>query len=187
MELLQQPFSSSDRIRENIFLSALSTLYSQKPDLNSRRDSVDQLLGKYLPSPTIFAHSFSLESSRADASVALLEMIFRRWKDVLGQNRANEEAYFAWSCWLLRSGQPKKAVAVMNGLLQQLQGDPKAAAEMRWQKILDGDDDIENDSDTLGEDGNESGEAIDAEADESMSDAASLDGYESNEDIFINS
>ena len=180
LELLQQPFSSSDRIHENIFLSALSTLYSQQPDLNSRRDSVDQLLGKYLPPPTIFAHSFSLESSRADASVALLEMIFRRWKDVPGQSRAHEEAYFAWSCWLLRSGQPKKAVAVMNGLLQQLRGDPKAAAEMRWKKILDGDDDIENDSDTLGEDGNDSGEAIDVEADESMSDDASLDGYESN-------
>ena len=187
MELLQHPFSSSYRIHENIFLSALSTLYSQKPDLDSRRDSVDQLLGKYLPPPTIFAHSFLLESSRPDASVALLEAIFRRWKDVPGQNCAHEEAYFAWSSWLLRSGQPKKALAVMNGLLQQLHGDPKAAAETRWKKFLDGDDDIGNDSDTLGKDENDSEEAIDAEADESMSDAASIDGYGLDEDIFTGS
>ena len=75
----------------------------------------------------------------------------------------------------------------MNGLFQQLHGNPKVAAEMRWKKILDGDDDIDNNSDTLGEYGNDSEVAIDAEADESMSDDASLDGYESNEDISIDS
>jgi len=185
LELLQQPFSSSDHIHENIFLSALSTLYLQQPDLSSRRDSVDQLLGKYLPPPAVFAHSFSLECSRPDASVALLEMIFRRWKDVPGQSRAHEEAYFAWSGWLLRSGQPKKALDVMNGLLQQLHGDAKAAAETRWRKFLDGDEGIGNDGETLEEEGHDSEEAIDDEADESMSDATPLDGYESNEGISI--
>jgi hypothetical protein len=113
-------------------------------------------------------------------------MIFRRWKDVPGQScAAHEEAYFAWSGWLLRSGQPKKALTVMNGLLQHLHGDPKAAAEMRWRKILDGDDDIGNGGEALEEDESDSGEVIDAEADESMSDAASPDGYEPNEDIII--
>ena len=185
LELLQQPFPSSDRIYENIFLSALSTLYSQNPDLNSRRDAVVRLFGKYLLLPTIFAHSFSLESSRSDASAALLEAIFRGWKDVPGQSNTHEDAYFAWSGWLLRSGQPKKAVAVMNGLLQQLHGDRKATAEMRWKKILDGDGDAWNDEQALEEEGNDLGVAIDAEADKSMSDAASLDGYESGEDILI--
>ena len=112
-------------------------------------------------------------------------MIFRRWKDVPGQNCAHEEAYFAWSGWLLRAGQPKKALAVMNGLLQQLHGDPKAAAETRWKKVLDGDGDIGNDGDTLRIDESDSEEDLDAEADEPMSDVVSVDGYESNEDISI--
>jgi hypothetical protein len=112
-------------------------------------------------------------------------MIFRRWKDVPRQNCAHEEAYFAWSGWLLRAGQPKKALTVMNGLLQQLHGDPKAAAEARWKNILDGDDDIEDEGDTLSKNETDSEEAVDAEVDESMSDVASLGGYESNEDISI--
>lgn len=185
LELLQQPFSSSDRIHESIFLSALSTLYSQNPDLDSRQDSTNRLLGTYLPPPTVFAHSFSLESSRPDNSAALLETIFRGWKDASGQNNAQDEAYFAWSGWLLRAGQSKKALAVMNGLTRQLHGERKAAAEMKWRKILDGNEDIGDDSKTLEEGGDGSGVAIDAEADESMSDAASLDGYGSEEDILI--
>ena len=185
LELLQQPFSSSNRIHENILLSALSTLYSQDPDLNSRRDLVNRLLGKYLPPPTILAHSFSLESSRPDASAALLESIFREWKDAPGQGNTHGEAYFTWSGWWLRSGQPQKALAVMGGLLQQLHGDRKAAAEMRWRKILDGDEDIGDDETTFEEEGNDSGAAIDAEADEPMSGATSLYGHESEEDVLI--
>ena len=185
LDLLQQPFSSSDSIHENIFLSALSTLYSENSDLDSRRNSVNRLLGNYLPPPTVFAHSFLLESSRPDASAALLETIFRGWKDAPGQSSAHEEAYFAWSGWLLRSGQPKKALAVMNGLAQQLHGNRKTAAEIKWRKILDGNDDTGDDEKTIGEEGDDSGAAIDAEADRSMSDPASLDGYGSEEDILI--
>jgi hypothetical protein len=185
LELLQRPFSSSDRIYENIFLSALSKLYSQNLDVNSRRDSINRLFGKYSPPQTIFAHSFSLESSRSDASADLLETIFRGWKDVPGQSNTHEAAYFAWSVWLLLSRQPKKALAVMNGLLQQLYGDRKAAAETRWRKILDGDDDIGNDEKTLEKEGNDSEAAEEAEGDEPMSDAASLNGYESKEGILI--
>ena len=73
----------------------------------------------------------------------------------------------------------------MNGLLQQLHGDPKAAAETRWKKVLDGDGDIGNDGYTLRIDESDSEEDLDAETDEPMSDAVSVGGYESNEDISI--
>ena len=73
----------------------------------------------------------------------------------------------------------------MNGLTRQLDGERKAAAEMKWRKILDGNEGIGDNRKPLEEEGDGLGVAIDAEADESMSDAASLDGYGSEEDILI--